>query len=229
MRMGKTWLIVIAILALWVSLVESLHRRSEAGFKAQNANLLQQNDTLKTENERLSGLASRSNASNATASDAPSTELLRLRGEVARLRRQNEDLTRSLAKVQSKPLQVSRSQDQPSAQPQDPEEYPTTPESATAGIFQSLMQGDLQNFFTNFAEPGVPKEVYDKIFNTDRVKAYLAEIDSVSVVGQPTNSFGSNMWFVPYRLRFKNGSEKEWQLHIAQDPQSQKWYFKGGF
>ena len=60
-------------------------------------------------------------------------------------------------------------------------------------------------------------------------RVWAPHADSVSVVGQPTNSFGSNMWFVPYRLRFKNGSEKEWQLHIAQDPQSQKWYFKGGF
>ena len=229
MRMRNTWLMVIVILALWVSLLEVVHRRSEAGLKAQNANLLQQNDTLQTENERLSGLAPQATAANTTASKTASTELLRLRGEVAVLRRQNEDLTRSLAKVQSKPLQISRPQDQPSAQPQDPQEYPTTPETATAGIFQSLLQGDLQNFFTNFAEPGVPKEVYDKIFNTDRVKAYLADIASVSVVGQPTNSFGSNMWFVPYRLHFKNGSEKEWQLHIAQDPQSQKWYFKGGF
>jgi hypothetical protein len=47
-------------------------------------------------------------------------------------------------------------------------------------------------------------------------------------VGQPTNSFGPNMYFVPYKIRFQDGSEKEFRLHIAQDPRTQKWYFKGG-
>jgi hypothetical protein len=33
-----------------------------------------------------------------------------------------------------------------------------------------LGRGDLDAFFTNFGEPGVPKEMYDKIFNDDRIK-----------------------------------------------------------
>jgi hypothetical protein len=36
------------------------------------------------------------------------------------------------------------------------------------------------------------------------------------------------MWFVPYKIRLQDGSEKEMQLHIAQDPATQKWFFKGG-
>jgi hypothetical protein len=55
----------------------------------------------------------------------------------------------------------------------------------------------------------------------------LAGLEVVSV-GQSTNSFGPNMWFVPYKVRFKDGTEKEMRLHVAQDPRTQKWYFKGG-
>lgn len=65
------------------------------------------------------------------------------------------------------------------------------------------------------------------MFNNERVKSYLAGLEVVSV-GQPTNSFGPNMWFVPYKIRLSDGSEKEMQLHVAQDPRTQKWCFKGG-
>ena len=72
------------------------------------------------------------------------------------------------------------------------------------------------------------KEDYDKIFGNEEIKNYLSGVQVVSV-GQPTNSFGPNMWFVPYKIRFKDGAtEKEMRLHIAQDPSTQKWYFKGG-
>jgi len=47
--------------------------------------------------------------------------------------------------------------------------------------------------------------------------------------GTPTNSFGPNMWFVPYTIRFKNGSEKTFRLHVAQDSKTQRWILKGGF
>ena len=108
-----------------------------------------------------------------------------------------------------------------------PEDYPKTPDGATKGIFQAWAKGDWDSFFTNFAEPGVPRELYDRAF-TDEIKSSLAGMEVVSV-GEPTNSFASNMWFVPYKLRFKDGTEKELRLHVAQDPRTQRWYFKGGF
>ena len=94
-------------------------------------------------------------------------------------------------------------------------------------MFDVLARGDLETFVKNYGEPGVPKEMYDKMFNDERVKNYLAGLQVVSV-GQPTNSFGPNMWFVPYKVRSQDGSEKEFRLHIAQDPRTQQWYFKGG-
>jgi hypothetical protein len=57
---------------------------------------------------------------------------------------------------------------------------------------------------------------------------HLAGMEIVNL-GEPTNSFGPNIWFVPYKIRFKDGSEKEFRLHVAQDEQSQRWYFKCGF
>lgn len=81
---------------------------------------------------------------------------------------------------------------------------------------------------TKFAEPGVPREVYDRMFNNPAMSNYMYGMKVVSV-GDPTNSFGPNMWFVPYTIELNDGTEKSFRLHVAQDPSSQRWYFKGGF
>ena len=52
------------------------------------------------------------------------------------------------------------------------------------------------------------------MFGDERIKQYLAGLEVVNV-GQPTNSFGPNMWFVPSKVRFRDGSEKEMRLHIT--------------
>ena len=69
--------------------------------------------------------------------------------------------------------------------------------------------------------------MYDKILNNERVRNYLSGLQVVSV-GEPTNSFGPNMLFVPYKIRLSDGTEKELQLHVGQDPRTQKYFFKGG-
>lgn len=56
----------------------------------------------------------------------------------------------------------------------------------------------------------------------------LAGMEVVSL-GEPTNSFGPNMWFVPYKIRFKDGGQKDFRLHVAQDPKTQRWFSKAGF
>jgi hypothetical protein len=204
-----------------VSLVISFHQRSQQSAPVvpqQNAGA--DNGAEKTL-ESAPGLAHP-----ASTNGPPSSEVLRLRGEVGVLRKQADDLKASLAQAQQRTQQAGRVVQEVRAPLS--EEYPKTPEAATTRIFQSLANGDLEKFVSDFGEPGVPKEMYDKVFGTDRVKAYLSQIDSVSVTGEPTNSFGPNMWFIPYKLHFKDGSEKDMQLHVGQDPRSQKWYFKGG-
>jgi hypothetical protein len=81
------------------------------------------------------------------------------------LRRQTNELGHLLAN------QARRSSPTPQQTPAElPEDYPKTAEGATKSIFEALGRGDLDAFFTNFGEPGVPKEMYDKIFNDDRIK-----------------------------------------------------------
>jgi len=221
--MSRKMLILAALVIIGLSLTVVLQRQFQARLRNENEGLRLQGQVLQSENERLSHETTRESASH-SATESPSAELLRLRGEVGGLRREADQLKTSLAQTQRKPQQGNGLTDQQSTGAQ---EYPTTPEAATTGIFGTLVQGDLQKFVTDFGEPGVPKEIYEKLFNTDRVKGYFAQIDSVSV-GQATNSFGPNTWFVPYKLHFKDGTEKEMQLHVGQEPRSQRWYLKGG-
>ena len=65
------------------------------------------------------------------------------------------------------------------------------------------------------------------MFNNPAMSNLLAGMEVVSL-GEPTNSFSSNLWFVPYKIRFKDGTEKSFRLHVGQDQESQRWYFKGG-
>lgn len=106
-------------------------------------------------------------------------------------------------------------------------DLPKSADEATRAIFEAWGRGDWKAFYSSFGEPGVSPEVYEKVFN-DRIKSALAGVEIVSL-GKPTISFGPNMWFVPYEIRFKDGGKKKFRLHVAQDPVTKHWYFKGGF
>jgi hypothetical protein len=202
--------------------------RQASQLRGENESQQQQIAQLKLESESLSNRLPVVAADTKSPPDEHLNELLRLRGEVGVLRRQKTELENSLANVVNSQLRGPNpvtEQQPPSALPDD---YPKTAEGATTNIFNTWARGDWDSFFTNFAEPGVPREVYDQMFNDPIKSNYLAGLEIVSL-GQPTNSFGPNMWFVPYKIRFKDGSEKEFQLHVAQDPRTQRWYFKGGF
>ena len=213
---AQTATVGLVIVGLGTGLV--IQHQRQARLREDNQTLQQQMESVQADNSRLTGLMAEAKSPPAPQ-QTPSQELLQLRGEVTRLRSQ-------VAKSEEKP-RPARPAPQPEPSAPLPEDYPKTPEDATRGIFGVLSRGDLEKFITDFGEPGVTKEMYDKIFGDERIKQYLAGLEVVSV-GQPTNSFGPNMWFVPYKIRFQDGSEKEMRLHIAQDPRTQKWYFKGG-
>ena len=194
---------------------------------------------LRDENDLLRQQVESLQASN-TSPDAPTEpgtaagalpvnqlhELMRLRGEVGVLRQKTNELERALANARPRP----QGRD-PGSQPQESaldEDYPKTAEGATKGIFDTFARGDWNAFMTKFAKPGVPREVYDRMFNNPAMSNYMYGMKVVSV-GDPTNSFGPNMWFVPYTIELNDGTEKSFRLHVAQDPSSQRWYFKGGF
>jgi RNA polymerase sigma factor (sigma-70 family) len=225
MLWSKTQTATAGLVITGLAVVTIMQHQSQARLEDENQTLRQQVGTLRQESEGLSNLMAQAKGST-VPQETPSEELLRLRGEVGLLRRQTNELGTMLSK--SSNSQSRRSASNQDQQPASlPEEYPKTPEDATRSIFEALSQGDLDRFFTNFGEPGVTKEDYDKVFGDEKVKSALAGVQVVSV-GQPTNSFGSNMWFVPYKIRYPDGREREFRLHIAQDPRTQKWYFKGG-
>lgn len=184
---------------------------------------------LRTENETL-----RRKVAEATADVLPAPppagqklpedqfrELLRLRNEVGLLRRGSNELAAMLAgaKVQStRTAAVLQTQAQP--------DEPRTPDAATRSIFETMARGDWESFFQKFAEPGMAREQFEQVFDP-RVRSSLEGME-VLMVGEPTNSFRSNMWFVPYKVRFKDGNEKEFRLHVALDTRTQRWILKGG-
>jgi RNA polymerase sigma factor (sigma-70 family) len=103
---------------------------------------------------------------------------------------------------------------------------PKTADEAVRAIFEDWGRGDWDGFYANFREPGVSRAMYDKVLN-DKIKSELAGLQLVSV-GQPSNSFGPDMWFVPCTIRRKDGQEQESRMHVAQNPFTKRWYYKGG-
>jgi len=219
--MAATGVVVAGLAACVV-----IQHQSNGRLLGQNQELEQQVGKLQGDISDLSNqLAKRSVV--AAQEERPSLELLQLRGEVGALRSRTNELQKSLAQASRRETPVAAPPVQAPAYVPLPADYPRTPEAATQGIFEALGKGDLEKFVTDFGEPGVPKEFYEKLFGNPQVKDMFTGV-TVLGVGQPTNSFASNMYFVPYKIRFRNGQEKEFELHVAQDPQTQKWSFKGG-
>jgi RNA polymerase sigma factor (sigma-70 family) len=220
---SKTQTAAVGLVVVSLATVSVMQHRAQGRLQADNQSLRQELGSLQNDNDRLSNQLAQANNS-PVGQVNPSDELLRLRGEVGALRRQTNELKGLLASA-SQPRRATATQQQPSAPL--PVDYPKTPEDATRGIFDVLSRGDLETFVKNFGEPDVDKELYDKTFGDEKLKQYLAGVQVVSI-GQPTNSFGPNLYFVPYKIRFPDGTEKNFRLHIGQDPRTQKWYFKGG-
>jgi RNA polymerase sigma factor (sigma-70 family) len=194
-------------------------------LRGENESLQRQSVQLKTDNESLSNQLTMA----ADAKLLPGeqfNELLRLRGEVGVLRRQTNQLGNMLVQTRSVPPRSPNSiAEQQQASPL-PEDYPQTADGAAKGIFEAWGRGDWDAFLTNFDLDG-GRELWDKAF-TDEMKSNLMGLEVVSI-GQPTNSFASNMWFVPYTIRFKDGNEKTFRLHVAQNTSTKRWILKGGF
>ena len=224
---SKAKIAAVSVVVAGLAAVSVVQHEAQTRLRAENRSLRQQMESLQANAAPAANPAAPETASPALADDQ-ARELLRLRGEVGALRRQTNELSNLLASAQgSQRRGLNSGADRQPAAPL-PDDYPKTPDGATKSMFETMARGDWNGFFTNFMEPGVSRETYDRMF-TDPVKSnYVAGLEVVSI-GEPTNSFSSNMWFVPYKIRFKDGSEKEFRLHVAQDPRSQRWYFKGGF
>lgn len=224
MAWSKAQTAAVSLVVVGATTFSVVQHQGQVRLRNENQSLRQQMDALQADNERLTNLLAQ-----APAAPTPPVnhELLRLRGEVGVLRQETNELKSRLAKTQRPEMrQPGSAAEQQSTEPL-PADYPKTADGATKGIFEAFSQGDLNSFLTKFAEPGVPHEMYQKMFNDPAVSNYLSGLKVLSV-GEPTNSFGLNMWFVPYRIQFRDGNVKEFRLHVAQDPNTQRWFFKGG-
>jgi RNA polymerase sigma factor (sigma-70 family) len=195
-------------------------------LQGKTQSLQQQVDDLQTENERLSALALQVSNAQPQPNDS-GLELLRLRGEVGVLRQRSNELQNLLAKAASSQPRTAESPSESRPAPPLPADYPRTPDGAATNIFNAWARGDWESFLTNYAQSGVPREFYDQMF-TDQMRSNLAGMRILSM-GQPTNGFGPNHYFVPYKIQFQDGSQKEFRLSVKQDPRTQRWYFDGGF
>jgi RNA polymerase sigma factor (sigma-70 family) len=192
-------------------------------MKQQQSLLTEQLQQLQAERDRATNRFAGLMGKELVSSSIPNrTELLKLRGEIGVLRRENEDLKKSQPKARPYPQQGRNLTPEAAGLPVD---YPTTPDAATKGMFELMAQGDW-NALTNFDIEG-GREAFEQVLG-ENMKAYMKGMEIVSI-GQPTNSFAANMWFVPYTIRFKDGNQKSMRLHLAQDTRTQRWILKGGF
>jgi RNA polymerase sigma factor (sigma-70 family) len=195
-----------------------LQHQTQTRLRDENESLTREIAQLKTD---YAGWSNRLSASVAAASPAPRNnqldELLRLRGQVAVLSQQKAALERGRADTSQ--VQARLRATAPVAASSLPDDYPKTADGAAKSMFEMLGRGDMDSL-TNFDIEGGP-EALGNITN------YLHGVQIVSL-GQPTNSFGPNLWFVPYTIQFPDGTQKTFRLHVGQDPASQRWILKGG-
>jgi RNA polymerase sigma factor (sigma-70 family) len=223
LKLGISALIVAGMTTALV-----VQHQTKAQLRGENESLQKKLVQLQTDNENLSKRLAEAGEAKSLPQEQ-FNELLKLRGEVGVLRRQKSELQNSLAQTQNSQSRYSNLNEQQQSPTALPEDYPKTPDAATKGIFDTLAQGDWNAFITNYTQPGVPRNSYDQMF-TDEVKSNLIGMEIVSI-GQPTNwlSNGSvNKWFVPYKIRFKDGGEKSFRLSVGQDTTNGRFYFDGG-
>lgn len=99
--------VVTAIVVAGVATPLAIQEHSRRDLRAQNAALRQQVDemaSLASDNERLSSLLAARTAAAPVAKADPSSELLKLRGEVGRLREEN----RELARLKAAPAEIAK-------------------------------------------------------------------------------------------------------------------------
>lgn len=200
-------------------------RHGRAGLEQENQSLAQQRLALLNDNDGLSNRLARVVPSAPAPPPNYSDELMQLRNAVGALRRQTNQLQNAAAKAGQNPSQTP-AEDPDAVLTVLPEDYPQTPQAATQALLGFFSRGDANEFFRYFGQPG-GKTMYDQMFADQRVKSLMGM--QVVSVGEPTtNSIASDILMVPYKVRLQDGSERERELRLAQDPDTQRWYFKGG-
>jgi RNA polymerase sigma factor (sigma-70 family) len=97
-----------------------------------------------------------------------------------------------------------------------------TPEQFTRALFEALGRGDGNEIKQMF--PPLPPEVQSRL---DRAMNTFTGLEIVSI-GTPFTKASYAGVYVPYEIRFRDGSVKKWQLAIRRDNPAKRWYWDGG-
>lgn len=208
---------VLVALTVW-------QHRDRAQLARENESLAQQRLALLNDQGLLSNELAQVNLQQAPTANF-TNELARLRSEAAALRRQTNQL-HALAAKAGIARQQSATADPDAVLAVLPADNPQTPQAATQTVLSLFSRGDADEFFRYFGQPG-GKQMYDDIFADEHAKSLIGS--QVVSIGEPTtNNIDPSMWMVPYKIRLQDGTERERELRMIQDPNTLRWYFKGG-
>ena len=99
-----------------------------------------------------------------------------------------------------------------------------TPREVAAAFFDAISKGDW-----NEANKYTPKLDESQDFASQEIKDEIIGLE-VIYLGEPFQSEMSPIhWFVPYKIRFKNGEIKEWNLALRNDNKAERYIVDGGF
>jgi hypothetical protein len=90
-------------------------------------------------------------------------------------------------------------------------------------FFDALGKGDWSKM-ASLCQPGY---ALGESLNSEE-KDYFRGLQVLSL-GEPFKKVSYGGVYVPYRIRFRDGEEKEFNLAVRNDNPKQKWYFDGGF
>jgi outer membrane lipoprotein-sorting protein len=92
-----------------------------------------------------------------------------------------------------------------------------TPKEMAAAFFNAASKEDWDEFAKYFSIVNIHQDLKD----------YLGGLEVISL-GEPFQSTGYPQWFIPYKIKFKNGEIKEWNLAVRSDNPARRYVFDGG-
>jgi len=94
-----------------------------------------------------------------------------------------------------------------------------TPKETAAALCDAASKGDWEEVLKFVPISEIPQELKDLMFGMELIS-----------LGEPFQSENDTFhWFVPYKIKFKNGEIKEWNLALRNDNEAKRYIFDGGF
>jgi hypothetical protein len=94
---------------------------------------------------------------------------------------------------------------------------PSTAREAAVAFFEGMAQRDWERVLTVYPATSIP----------DDLREYCGGLTVISI-GEPFRSGIYAGWYVPYEIRFADGSHKKWMLAVRNDNPAHRWVQDGG-